>query len=117
MPKDVERMTLGTRIKDARTYRGFSQEEVATFLGVSRSSVSLMESGQRGLDSLELRKLSQLFECSIDELVGETVPPKTAQSSNIAMVARAAARLSDEDRKEVLRFAQFLQSRKRRKDE
>lgn len=115
MKKEAERTTLGARLRDARNYRGFSQEEVATYLGVSRSSVSLMESGLRGVDTLELQKLSQLFECSIDELVGEGQAP-TAQSSRIAVVARAAARLSPEDREEVLRFAQFLQSRKRRKE-
>ncbi len=116
MKKVVERLSLGARLKDARTYRGFSQEEVAKYLGVSRSSVSLMETGQRGVDTLELQKLARLYECSIDELVADDQSPAAA-APGIAMVARAAAQLSPEDQEEVVRFAKFLQSRKRGKTE
>ena len=38
--KDDDRKTLGERLREAREYLGFSQEEVATFLGVSRSALS-----------------------------------------------------------------------------
>ena len=114
MKKKLDRASLGARLKEAREYRGFSQEEVAEFVGVSRPSVSLIENGQRGIDTLELQKLAKLYECTIDELVNER-PYRTPDSSGIALVARAAARLSPSDREEVLRFARFLQSRTRRK--
>lgn len=116
MKKELNRESLGARLKEARTYRGFSQEEVAEFVGVSRSSISLIENGQRGIDTLELQKIAELYECSIDELVSEGPSPAT-DSRGIALVARAAARLSPGDREEVLRFARFLQSRKRRKSD
>ena len=38
--KDDERKTLGERLRDAREYLGFSQEEVAKYLDVSRSALS-----------------------------------------------------------------------------
>ncbi len=114
MKQDLDRASLGARLKEARVYRGFSQEEVADFVGVSRSSISQIESGQRGIDTLELQKIAELYECSMDELLNET-PSPAADSKGIALLARAAARLSDSDREEVLRFARFLQSRKRRK--
>src|SRR5438445_3132564 len=114
MKKGLERTSLGGRLKEARAYRGFSQEEVAEYVGVSRSSISLIENGLRGIDTLELQKLAELYECSIDELVGEG-PSEATDSKGIAMVARAAAQLSPSDQEEVLRFAKFLQSRKRRK--
>src|SRR2546428_12738234 len=114
MKKELERASLGTRLKEARTYRGFSQEEVADYIGGSRSSISLIENGLRGIDTLELQKLAKLFECSTDELLNEG-PSKAADSQSVAMVARAAARLSPSDQEEVLRFAKFLQSRKRGK--
>jgi transcriptional regulator with XRE-family HTH domain len=115
MKRKLDRTSLGARLKEARTYRGFSQEEVADYIGVSRSSISLIETGSRGIDTLELRKLAELYECSIDELVNEE-EFQTADSQSIAMVARAAAQLSPEDQKEVLQFARFLRSRKRSKD-
>jgi len=114
MKKELDRASLGSRLKEAREYRGFSQEEVAEFVGVSRSSISLIENGQRGIDTLELQRLAKLYECSIDELVNEG-PPQRVDSNAVALVARAAARLSQDDQEEVLRFARFLQSRRRRK--
>jgi transcriptional regulator with XRE-family HTH domain len=114
MSEDIDRAALGARLKDAREYRGFSQEDVAKALVISRSAVSLIESGTRGLDILELRKLAALYQCRIEELTGEQQSQETGRDS-IRMVARAAAALSPEDRSEVLRFAQFLQARKSRR--
>jgi transcriptional regulator with XRE-family HTH domain len=114
--EDTDRATLGARLKDAREYRGFSQEDVAKYLGVSRSAISLIENGARRLDILELKKLATLYETTIEELTGEK-PGQAAEPDSIKMVARAAAALSPEDRSEVLRFAQFLQTRKSGKEE
>lgn len=116
MSEERERAALGARLRDARTYRGYSQEDVASYLNISRSSVSLIESGARGVDTLELRRLAELFECGVEELLG-TVTRAPGEDKGIAMVARAAAQLSPEDQSEVLRFAQFLQSRKRRRED
>ena len=112
------RVALGVRIKEAREYRGFSQEEVAKYLKVSRSAVSLIESGTRGLDVMELHQLVTLFGCAIEELSGKRVPAANTQleePESIKMVARATAALSPEDRSEVLRFVQFLQNKKTKK--
>src|SRR2546427_11803855 len=102
MSEDSDRAALGARLKDAREYGGFSQEDVAKYLSVPRSAVSLIESGARRLDILELRKLAKLYDCSIEELTGEK-PSQKAEPDSIRMVARAAAALSPEDRSEVLR--------------
>lgn len=110
MTVQTDRVAIGARLKEMREYRGFSQEDVAQYLEISRSAVSLTESGARGLDVLEVRKLSVLYECSIDELMGDEAPRVDQES--IGLVARAAAALSVEDRGEVLRFAEFLQSRR-----
>jgi transcriptional regulator with XRE-family HTH domain len=98
----------------AREYRGFSQDEVAKYLGLSRSAISLIESGGRRLDILEAQKLAKLFECTSEELTGAESSGGSERSVN--MVARATASLSPEDRSEVLRFAQFLRSRKERSE-
>jgi transcriptional regulator with XRE-family HTH domain len=110
MSKNEDRLALGQRLKNAREYRGFSQEDVATCLGIPRSAVSLIESGDRKIDAIELSKIAKLFDCSIGELTEEPRPGVNAAS--IEMVARLAAKLSDEDRAEVVRFAQFLTARK-----
>ncbi|HJX54801.1 MAG TPA: helix-turn-helix transcriptional regulator [Polyangia bacterium] len=114
MSEDTDRATLGARLREAREYQGFSQEDVAKYLGVPRSAISLIETGARGLDILELKKLATLYDCSLEDLTGAQ-PGQPAEPDSIKMVARAAAALSAEDRSEVLRFAQFLQTRKSEK--
>ncbi|MFN0008317.1 MAG: helix-turn-helix domain-containing protein [Planctomycetota bacterium] len=116
MSEDTDRAALGAQLKEAREYRGFSQEDVAKYLGVPRSAVSLIESGVRRLDILELKKLAKLYECRIEELTGEQ-QSRATEPDSIKMVARATAALSPEDQSEVLRFAQFLQTRKSGKQE
>jgi transcriptional regulator with XRE-family HTH domain len=111
MSEDTDRVELGGRLREQREYRGFSQDDVAKYLAIPRSAISLIESGTRRLDILELKKLAALYECSIEELTGEQASPDQTPDS-IKMVARATAALSAEDQSEVLRFAQFLRARK-----
>lgn len=113
MGKEIDRVALGARLKDIREYEGFSQEEIATYLTLPRSAISLIETGARGLDILELKKLAKLYKCSIDYLTGEVKAGKEPES--VKLVAREAAKLSADDRTEVLRFVQFLQARKAKK--
>lgn len=108
--KDTEWEAVGERLRNAREYRGYSQEEIANYLGISRSSVSLMENGARKVDSIELRKLARLYDVTTDELIGAT-DESIENREEIKMVARAASELSEKDRQEVLRFAQFLRSK------
>jgi transcriptional regulator with XRE-family HTH domain len=104
---------LGARLKEAREYRGFLQDDVAKSLGLPRSAISLIESGNRRVDVLELRKLATLYDCTLEELTGET--PQDVQTESVQLLTRAAKALSPEDRSEVLRFAEFLLSQKSRK--
>ena len=46
-----ERADIGARLKEAREYLGLSQQEVATSLNLPRTAVSMIESGQRGVES------------------------------------------------------------------
>lgn len=117
MPKNKEEWDkLGNRIRQARKYRGYSQEDIASLLDISRSSISLMENGERKLDSMELKKLAEFFNVSVDDLIGES-QTNIDYGEDIEMVARAAEDLTPDDREEVLRFAQFLRSRNRGSEE
>ena len=101
---------LGQRLKEEREYRGFSQEEVARHLGVPRSAISLIESGSRRVSADELGRLAKLYQTTMESLAGHG--QETSQPESVRLLARAATDLSDTDRDEVLRFAQFLRSRK-----
>ncbi len=106
----VDQSVLGGRLKDAREYRGFSQEEVALHLDVPRTAISLMESGSRRVGALELNRLAKLYQTTMEYLTGDF--QESTQPGSIQLVARAAADLSTADHEEVLRFVEFLRSRK-----
>ena len=106
---ETYRATLGARLKEAREYRGFSQEEVAKHLKVPRTAVSLMETGTRRVEALELRRLAELYQTSMENLAGTEQSSEAPES--LRLVARAAAQLSASDQNEVLRFVRFLQER------
>ena len=101
---------LSARLKEAREYRGFSQENIARYLGVPRSAVSLIENGSRRVSATELSLLASLYQTTMESLTG--LDGEESEPESVRMVARAAAELSVTDRDEVLRFAQFLRSRK-----
>jgi len=112
---DDDRKTLGERLREAREYLGFSQEEVATFLGVPRSALSLMEAGQRKVDALELKKLAGLYKRPVGHFTGEEVEDASF-GEDVTHLARKVSELSYEDREELSRFADFLRSRKRKQE-
>ncbi|MFB8635020.1 helix-turn-helix domain-containing protein [Enterococcus casseliflavus] len=62
-------MTIGEALKNHRITQQMSQEEVATKILVTRTSISNWETGKTVPDSLNLLKLSTLYGCSVDELL------------------------------------------------
>ena len=77
-------MTLGEKINILRRQKGWSQEELAEKLGISRQSVSKWE-GENSIPDLDkLVKISELFEVSTDCLLKENFDlPEINASNNI----------------------------------
>ena len=63
---------LGTRLKYIRSSRNVSQEFLANTLGVDRTTIAGYESGRRLPDVYTLWKIADVFELSIDDLIGRT---------------------------------------------
>jgi transcriptional regulator with XRE-family HTH domain len=113
--KDDDRKTLGERLREAREYLGFSQDQVATFLGVARSALSLIETGQRKVDALELKKLAGLYKRPVAYFTGEEAE-EVFFGADVKHLARKVSELSPDDREELGRFADFLRARKQKKE-
>ena len=62
-------MTISTTIKEMRVERGWSQEQLAEKLGVSRQAVTKWETGAGAPDIENLAALARIFGVSMDELV------------------------------------------------
>ena len=105
----VSASAVGARLREAREYLGFSEEEVARHLGLSQAAMSCIETGSCQAGASELRALAKLYQTSVEFLTdrGQEAPGwKTFPD-----LERAAADLSAADRNEILRFAEFLCSR------
>jgi transcriptional regulator with XRE-family HTH domain len=107
---EAERRRLGEKLRQAREYVGFSQDEVATFLKVPRTAVTNIESGQRKVEALELKRLAELYRQPIGHFTDEE-EASASLPADVALLARQAAKLSVKDREELGRFAEFLNSR------
>jgi len=100
---------IGDRLRKAREYLELKQEEAAEAVGLSRSALSLVENGRRKVDAVELARFAEVYRQSIEALTGAAETPPLPES--VQALARAATELSVEDRDELLRFAEFLQTR------
>lgn len=96
--------TLARNIRAEREYLGLSQEDVAAVLGVPRPAISSIENGRRKVSSAELAKLATLFGTSSDRLMGAV----RDEEPSVAALFRTAKALTEHDRAQVLRFAEFL---------
>lgn len=63
-------LRLSENIAFMRKKAGITQDELATFLGVTKASVSKWETGQSMPDILLLPELATYFDVSVDELLG-----------------------------------------------
>lgn len=72
-------MILADKITNLRKKAGWSQEELANQLGVSRQSVSKWESGASIPDLDKILRLSQIFEVSTDYLLRDDLEPDLPQ--------------------------------------
>lgn len=69
-------MQIGPRIQTLRRSRGWTQEQLAQALKVSRQAVSKWEAGQAMPDGANLVALSRAFGVSMDSLLlGEEAMP------------------------------------------
>lgn len=60
---------LGKRIKDLRMEAGISQENFSGYLQVNRVAISQIEKGERKLSAEEIKKISEYFNITTDELL------------------------------------------------
>lgn len=69
---------IGARFKAARKAAGYTQQEAATHIQVSRQSLSAWERGANLPDVLELRDVATLYGVSADYLIfgGEMMPTR-----------------------------------------
>lgn len=90
------------RIKELRIQLHLSQDYVAKFLGINRSTYTQMENGKRKVLADEVAQLSNLFGVSADSLLNCT---KISQPAT--MFARSFEKLDERDQAEIMNLIRF----------
>jgi XRE family aerobic/anaerobic benzoate catabolism transcriptional regulator len=76
---------LGRRVRLHRLYQRVTQDQLAERARLSRSFISLFETGERGIDVRALRRIAHALDVPLPELVAES---DDAAATPIQMVPR-----------------------------
>lgn len=88
-------LKIGQRIKELRGQSGISQQKLAEMLGVSRPTISQIESEERKISADELVKLSEIFNLSVESLLNlEKQPEVILRESKKVAKAKPQIRIS-----------------------
>lgn len=109
---------LASRLREVREFINLSQQFVSEQTGISRSAISDIERGARKVESLELKRLADLYRMPVGYFLGSEIREDDLERASldptISALARAASEMSEDERQEVLRFALFLQNFERK---
>jgi len=77
------------RLKEVRTKNGYSQQLIADYLSVARSTVAMWETENSEPDIETLKKLASYYQVSVDYLLGASDSPETIEARDILDSLRA----------------------------
>lgn len=112
--------TLGITIKEARKRNGFTLKQVEDALGISNAYLSQLENEKIKSPSANiLYKLSTLYRVPLKELLGsaglidkKVEDDSTEHSDFVERIAFSSENMTQAERVEVLKYLEYLQSKK-----
>ncbi|MCD9024096.1 helix-turn-helix domain-containing protein [Cohnella silvisoli] len=109
--------TFGKRLKEARTHRQLTQNEVAGKLGIDFTTISKYENNKSQPDNEILRELASMYEVSLDWLITGQLSGDE-KSSNKILVNGVLEPLTEEEARHLLDSLEMfrLLKAKRNKD-
>jgi transcriptional regulator with XRE-family HTH domain len=110
---------MGIRIRDVRRERGWTQDQLANAVGVSRSAVAQWETGRAGQVTSNLTRIAEVLEVGVEFLMygdDKRAPAEARVGDEIALL-RLYRECSAEDRQLLLRTARRLVTISRREAE
>jgi transcriptional regulator with XRE-family HTH domain len=116
-PQPEDAQQLARRLHEAREFLNLSQQFVSEQTNIPRTAISDIERGTRRVESLELKRLADLYRMPVDYFLGNEPDQDLAGSAEdptVQALARAASEMSEQEKEQVLRFALFLQNFERR---
>lgn len=124
-------MTFGERLKILRLEKGLTQTELGKHFNLGKTAISLYETNARFPDKEILAKMADFFDCSMDYLLGridvknpaveaykEAAERKKIRTAGkeelvIGLSREEKGLLTDEDKAEITKFAEYVASRRK----
>lgn len=94
-------------LKKARERKGFSQKDMAEYIGVAKSTYSLYESGNREPGVPTIKKMANVLNVSADELLGINTEP------TVLAAHFDGDEYTEDELEEIRQFAAFVKNRKK----
>ncbi len=85
---------LGGRISELRKIKGYSQDELAKLIEISRPSLTQIELGKRNIAVIELQKIANILSISIDKLLSQNYKPENLDLSQKENIIDQGLRIS-----------------------
>lgn len=101
------RISIATRLRQARELAGLSQGQVARLMGIHRPTVSEIEAGRRRVSADELQEMAKLYDISVSWLTEGTTQDDVSQA-RYQLAARELAKLKPEDLDRLLALLAVL---------
>ena len=101
---------IGTRVRDVRRERGWTQDEFARRVGVSRSAVAQWETGRAGQVTGNLTRIADVLGVGVEYLTfgnDKRAPGQVGQGDELALL-RLYRECTPEDRQLALRMLRRL---------
>ena len=101
---------IGARIREVRQERGWTQEQLAQAVRVSRSAVAQWETGRAGQVTGNLTRIAACLEVGVEHLMygnNKHAAAEVRQGDELALV-RLYRECSAEDRQTILRLVRRL---------
>lgn len=100
-------ITIGARIRDARQARGWTQDQLAQAVDVTRSAVAQWETGRAGQVTANLARIAATLEVGIEFLThgADKISPSVAAQGDELALLRLYRACSPADRQTLLRLA------------
>lgn len=115
MDKNQFNAMIGKNVRKQRVAAGFSLEEAARMVGLTVAAVGLMERGERGITSFNLRKLSSAFGISVEAFYNEDWKKESekteeakSRKNKLNKLNAFTSKLSDEELDVVIYLAKSL---------
>jgi transcriptional regulator with XRE-family HTH domain len=101
---------MGVRIRDIRRERGWTQDQLASAVGVSRSAVAQWETGRAGQVTTNLHRIAEVLEVGVEYIMygDQKRTPTEARLGDELALLRMYRECSAEDRQLLLRTARRL---------